>query len=432
MTPRGGVRAAVLTLVLGTASPLRAQTTASVEALDRWATAVGTHTPGQPDAAVAEVVSLSYGQRSELYPAMRMFLAYMRGQKFATKEDGAKRVTALARRVQENPGTEVFLKRAALLHTDAAVFSDRFPAAPDDAPPEPPVSPRPGTRRAEPPPPPLLWNERVVLTRDGQLLGEATVGWHLVFARSLVEPRPSGFLARDDDFIGEWYHAVSAYLFAIGNNGDAKGHLGRAEQVLPNDARVLFDRACYAETLGLPIYQAVSNDPASRNRNDIHADLPPEERTNAEAERLYRRALEVDPSFVEARVRLARLLDHRGRREEAAGQIANALDAKPAGVVGFYARIVAGRIASARGRYDEALQHYRDAATLFAGAQSALLGASHAALMTADVPATLAPLEHLSAESATLNADPWWDYQLGAGRDVNALMAHLWSRVVAK
>ena len=62
---------------------------------------------------------------------------------------------------------------------------------------------------------------------------------------------------------------------------------------------------------------------------------------------------------------------------------------------------------------------------MFAGAQSAILGASHAALMAADVPATLAPLEHFGA-SATVDADPWWDYQLGAGRDVNAILAHLW------
>ena len=47
--------------------------------------------------------------------------------------------------------------------------------------------------------------------------------------------------------------------------------------------------------------------------------------------------------------------------------------------------------------------------------------------MAADLHETLAPVEHLGATSATSNADPWWDYKLGAGRDANALMAHLWS-----
>ena len=215
-------------------------------------------------------------------------------------------------------------------------------------------------------------------------------------------------------------------------NGDATAHLGRAAEVLPNDARLLFDRASYAETLGLPIYQAVPDDTSYQRGNGLSARIPSAEKTNTEAQELYRRAVEVDPSSVEARVRLARLIDWGGNHDEAAAEIAIALEAKPSGVVAFYGQLIAGRIATARGRYDEALQHYRDASAFFPNAQSARLGASHAALMASDVPETLAPLERLAATPATFDTDPWWDYQLGAGRDVDALMAHLWGRVNAK
>jgi hypothetical protein len=413
--------------LLGGAAPLAAQSVQSAALLERWVTAATTHVAGTVDAAVGSAASLSYHDRLELNPAMRMFLAHMRGEKFATKDEGGKRIVAAARQVEETPGVTAFLKRAVVLHTDAAIFANRFPAPPDDAPRSVPSS---AGRRLDPPVP-LLWNEPVVLTRDGQLVGEAVVTWHLVFARSLVDPRPFGPMAPGDDFVGEWYHAIAAYLFANGMNGDAAGHLNRAAQVCPNDARLVFDRATYAETLGLPIYQVVHDDPRTW-RPGFAAQIPTEERTNAEAERLYRRALEIDPSYVEASVRLARLLDHRGQHDEAAAEISKVLDANVAGVVGFYARLVAGRIASSRGRYDEALQRYRDALKLFGTAQSAIIGSSHAALMGADVADALAPLGHLRAIDATFNSDPWWDYPLGAGRDVNALMAHLWSRVVAK
>jgi tetratricopeptide (TPR) repeat protein len=189
---------------------------------------------------------------------------------------------------------------------------------------------------------------------------------------------------------------------------------------------LLFDRGSYAETLGLPIYQAVQ-DAASANPTRFISRIPAEEKTNGEAERLYRRALAIDPGYLEARVRLARLLAHRGQHDEAAAQTTNVLDARPTGVVAYYAFVVAGRVSAARRRYDEALRHYQAAAQLYPDAQSAALGASHAALMLADVAGTLAPVEHLGSDEVTFDADPWLDYQLGAGRDVNALMTRLWA-----
>lgn len=408
-------------LLLGRAAPLRAQTIASAEALERWVTAVKTHVPGKADAAAASVASLGYRSRLELDPAMRKFLASIRGERLTANDQAAAKLAALLRSVKEDPGIEPFVKRAVLLHTDAAVFGDRFRPPPDDAPAT-TWEPGRGARRSDPPSP-LLWSERFLLTRDGQVLGDIPISWQLVFARSLVDPRPLGLLPREDDFIAEWYHAVAAYLFASGLNGDVTGHFTRAQRLFPNDARLLFDRACYAELLGLPIYQTVSDDRGARGQ------VPSEDKTNAEAERLYRRVLDVDPGFVEARVRLARLLNHRGQPEEAAAEIATALEARTPGIVGFYAHIVAGRIASARGRYDEALAQYRDALALFGNAQSALLGESHAALMGAEVAGTLAPIARLGAAGAADNADPWRDYHLGAGRDLDALMAHLWARV---
>jgi tetratricopeptide (TPR) repeat protein len=242
-----------------------------------------------------------------------------------TRSEVESDAAALARTVRQRSGSEAFLKRAAMLHTDTLIFSGRFPRPPDDAPRPVPRTERERARAVDTPP--LLYNEGISLARDG---------------------------------------------------------LG-----------------------GIP----------SANQ------------TNGEAERLYRRTLAVDPSYVEARVRLARLLERRGQYKEADEQITVALDARPSGVPLFFAHLIAGRIASVRGRYEDALRHYRAASGLNAGAQSALLGASHAALMLADVREALGPLEQLAGSAARSEGDPWLDYEFGAGRDADALLTAVRSRV---
>ena len=426
---RAPLVAAMLIATVSLPAPASAQrqTEESAAALRRWVEAVNAHRPGRLDASLALVCGLSYHDRVDLQTAYSLFIRALRGEMVVTRSDIDTRVAQTARDLRSIPGAPMFLERAALLHTDALLFASKYPAPPDDAPPPPPRGARSGSAAA----PPLLYNERVTLVRDGELYGDGRGDWNLPFARSLLDVlvRLSPATAKAEaPFVSQWYHAVSAYLFADGNHADAKPHLAHAAELLPDDPHVLFDRGTFAETLGLPVYQTVLDDPAVRGSRNAAEGIPPEARTNGEAERLYQRALAVDPAYVEARVRLARLLEQRGQHDEAAAQIATALDAAPAGVPGFYARIVAGRIASAQGRFEDARRHYRGALESHPNAQSALLGASHAALMLADARETLVPLEHLNAAGAGSDAaDPWLIYAMGAGRDVDALFAALWA-----
>jgi hypothetical protein len=370
-------------------------TAPSLDVLTGWVRAVNRHEPGYPDAPVQGAVGMTYGTRTALNTALPLFLRVLRTNVEFKRDDLEERLTMLGREVRKDPGPEVFLKRAAILHADAVVFRDSF-------------SPPYGAPRVQSASP-LLDNQPVTLTRDGVVIGEDTVIWHLPFARSLLDMLPPAEKA----FVGDWYHALAAYLFSKGMMADATGHLKQAERVLPDDPRALFDRATYAETFGLAIFQAVDD---SR--------IPGEGRTNGDAERLYRRAIEADPTYVEARVRLARLLDYRGRHDEAAAEITRALDARPSGVTAFYAYIVAGRISNARAQHEDALRLYREALALYDRAQSARLGASYAALMLSDLPQTMAPIAALGGK----DDDPWLDYRLGAGRDVDTLLLALWTR----
>lgn len=436
-----GVRLFVaIVLVLASATvPVNAQrqTHDSVEALRRWVDAVNDHTPGETDAAAKLVAGMSYSARVHLNTSNTLFIRVLRGDSVVTRSPLDEAVTRLARTVKSTPGASTFLKRAAVLHADVVVFAQQLPMPPNDAP-----TPPPRRERLEPSSdlrrlyrgeavPPLLLNELITLTKDGEVIGNGRADWNLPFARSLLDMLLN--LTEDSQaaaaFVAAWYHAVSAFLFFNGQYGDATAHLAHAARVLPGDPHVHFDAGTYAEALGLPIYQVVLDDPAYALPAGFRSGIPTGSMINGEAERSYRRALALDPGYVEARVRLARLLDVRGQHQEASEEITKALAANPKDVLGYYAHLVAGRIASAGGRFEDALRHYRTASGMHPFAQSALLGASHAALMLANAREALVPVEEIGGRDERSTADPWWDYELGAGRDVNELLAGLWSRV---
>lgn len=412
-------------------------TPVTVQAIDAWVQAVHKHVPGTPDESVAAVRRLTYQIRVEMNSGIDFFFLVVRGLPVSTKGNRAAEQLMGVAHGAGMPDAATFFKRAAVLHTDAVILAERFPQ-PDDT-----TAPAPAQRSTASssgfplvrPPithvPPLLTNAALVRHQDGDVLGTTYADWNWPFARRLLDelsqthtpprhrsPEPT------DPFVGEWYHAVASYLFANRLYGDATDHFFHASQILSNDARVLFDRGCYAEILGLPAHQVFVSD---WTPGKMRPNVPGLEQTNNEAERLFRRALEVDPSFVEARVHLGRLLGVRGAHAEAVTELERALASKPGGVVGFYARLFAARVAQERDALGEAAAQYRDALTLFPNAQSALLGASQVALASGDAPSALKTLERLGPQSAVGDADPWWDYALASGRDVNELMQHLWT-----
>ena len=133
------ISSAVTTVLLLLALPreARAQTQASAELLRRWVTAAREHVPGQADASAGVVAEWSYGDRARLHPSMELFLAMVRGEGVPDKTDPQRQIIDLFRSVRVDTGVVTFLKRAAVLHTDAAIFRDRFPAPVDDAPAQP-------------------------------------------------------------------------------------------------------------------------------------------------------------------------------------------------------------------------------------------------------------------------------------------------------
>jgi tetratricopeptide (TPR) repeat protein len=410
---------------------------ATAAVIQQWADAVEVHVAGNPDEAVATVCRMSYRDRVDMNAGIDLFLMALQGAEHRSRNRAVQAVIAVAHRAGQ-PLPATFLKRAAILHTDAAIYRALFPLPPEPTVPTVDDSVGSGNARV----PSLLSHKRLVLDLDGEFVGSAIADWNWPFARDLVDRLISQPGQGRDPFLPAWYHAIAAWMIGKGLYGDAQDHLHHAAEILPDDARVAFDRASYAELLGLPKSQvlpapnaSLGSAPNASVRSAPYASvvasvvfhIPRAAVTNAEAERLFRRAVELDPTFVEARVRLARLLDVRGAHAEALLELRSALDANPSKIVAFYAHLFAARASLHAGSVRDASNHYRDALSLYPNAQSALLGASQTALLAADVTGALAPIERLGPKSAQPDADPWWLYDLAAGRNATELMMRLWA-----
>jgi tetratricopeptide (TPR) repeat protein len=381
--------------------------------LERWTRAVIAHVPGRVDEPLSIAAALTYDDRQRLDDALGPFFdAMIRGR--IDTSSAAARAAQLGVAAARDPGTNAFLERAALLHADAIVFEARL------------ASPRFDPRD-------IGGDAPLISASDGEYEGTSRPSWHGKFARGLLDritPAPAA-----DPFVGRWYHTMIAYLFSGTRYGEASPFLQRAATLLPNDARILFDRACQSEALGSSYVQAVLNDPRARAGaaqgvpgGATRVSVVGEREANGDAERLFRHALYVDGSLVEARMRLGRLLLLRGRDAEAATMLAQAVADARDPAVAYLSHLFAARADERRGKLDEAAAHADAALALFPGAQSALIAKSHIALQRADAAGALDPIGRLkSFPWARPPRDPWAEYYLGAGRDSTALLSSLWS-----
>jgi tetratricopeptide (TPR) repeat protein len=402
-------------------------TPVTVAAMAKWVAAVQSHVPGKRDPEVEMVSGLTYDNRWDLSVSMGFFLSYLRAKPLDIKNSAEERLARMAGTIRQVPGPDAFLKRAAVLHADAALNRHRGGVRPAE----------PAARSVDALPrgafTALVSVGSLYINRDGEILGETAMEWNWPFARALLDLILSS--QPDDPFVAAWYHTTTAFMFQRGLYGETVPHLRRAAVVLPDDARILFDRASYAEVQGLPRTQVLLSDHDSRAARDLigvpsnarHTlGIPDARETNEEAERLFRLALRADPSFVEARVRLGRLLGLRKRHDEAASELARALAANPTGPVLFYAHLFAGRVAQQQGKIAGAAEHYKAADAVFPGAQSAGLARSQAALLESDVAGALESIRRIDKSSTA--RDPWRWYQLGAGRDADALLREMWAQ----
>jgi tetratricopeptide (TPR) repeat protein len=141
----------------------------------------------------------------------------------------------------------------------------------------------------------------------------------------------------------------------------------------------------------------------------------------------FERALAADPSFAEARVRLAKVRFDQGKPRETLTLLRDLAQAITDDIVSYYAQLVLGDAAAALGQNDLAVPAYRRAAVLFPTAQTPRLAPSLIFRRSGNVAAALTAISPVFSfpDDPMERPDPWWVDHKGEGRYASSLIAEL-------
>jgi VWFA-related protein len=408
-----------------------------MDRLEAWLAAVEQHEPGTGDEPARMIRSWTPEELAQLatdlslvarlieypkYPVLWLTdperpTRYFRAP-YSTDDDRRIRAAAreAARRCGQDPGSgsddgssvdeqtvrcarNRLLKRGAMLHTDAVLHVGGGPA------------PEAGSERH-----PGQWRVRFA---DGQQQAAEGAPGHWELARSLLEnvaPSPE-----EDDTVRLWYIATSAYGQLYERH---TRHEEQALELFPRDPELLFLAGCLHETFASPTIQSLAR---SIHVSGARPGIGAEKSELQTAEQLLRRALEADPAFVEARIRLGRILYLLGQPEKAVLELRQAVatllsddgstGSPDATLMLYFAEMFFGAAAEELGQRDRARASYTRAAELYPDAPSPKLAMSQLALRGNDRKAALDAIEQALELPGRGRDDPWWRYHEVQGRD---------------
>ncbi|TAK15386.1 MAG: hypothetical protein EPO35_07625 [Acidobacteria bacterium] len=384
--------------VAGLAAPASPQSAelkwdSPVAALERWTAAIDAHTFGERDASVTRVAGLTPIERGRLISIAAPFAIYLRrlpelagppGSRLSPRELEA--VRSLAKGILERGTFAAWLHRAVMFETDVAVLAPELTAAAMSDARDPGLS-------------------QAIRAGDGELGAKTLLNWHWRLARDLVDARDP---LVSDAFAADWYHAVSLYQLRNLDLAEMGPHTARGFQLFPTDPRTVFDQACLADAMASARVQAVL---ISAQQPNFRTNVPSLESAETRASKLFAAVLSVDSGLVEARVRLARVVEKQGRAAEALALLAPAFSQRLPRELAYMAHLVAGRASAALGQRDEGEKHLNQALSLYPTAQAPVVSLSLLALDAGDLERAVGLAASLREHSTRGDRDdPWWWY----------------------
>ena len=399
---------AVLAPAWARAQGNRRETLSRIDRIERWSEAVERHQPGQSDAALQVLDAWATKDLDDLKIEVNSVVALMRDPSvrlfYRPVARGARptqvlyslpelrRLLAVAARLTPL-GDNLVLKRAAMLHTDAALGArgDKTDAR----------------RRTE---------FFVFQFSDGQELGQVDSIGHWDMARFLLDMvKPDKNALRPepgrDDWVRRWYGTAIAYQLARMNF--AVGTTNRGLELFRDDAEVLYLAGVMHEALASTAVQEAFRGADYYLRSAVGLSSRRGELNTAEG--LFGRALKVNPTLVQARLHLGHVLAEQGEHKKALTELARALTAIKNPDLLYYGHLFSGRSAAALGQTAVARNAFEQAARLKPNAQSPLLALSHLAYGQGDTSEAAALFARVAALPALDGDDPWWVYNASVG-----------------
>jgi tetratricopeptide (TPR) repeat protein len=167
------------------------------------------------------------------------------------------------------------------------------------------------------------------------------------------------------------YLASQRHLAAL------RAHLNAARFVFPSDPVIAFISGCLHEALSAPDLQMAGQYYARAGGRGGTIDSA--EKNLDEATTYFRRAVEFDPDFVEARIHLGRVLRLQSHHDQSANELRRAIASAEDPLLAYFGHLFLADTEQARGHDDVARESALRAAGLFPRAQSPHLALAYLA-----------------------------------------------------